>query len=165
MILGIGGLIGAGKSTLCRALVTLGAVHYDADARAKKLMAEHEILPDAGIFLDPVAYENRTKQVWPLVLRDAEKWLQERPAGVFLIESAVLQASGLAALCGDVIEVRAPLSARQERLSGVFTKSEMAAREAFQPAISSPDLVIINDGQTPILALAEAIWAWSKTRI
>ena len=36
-IIGITGQTGAGKSTICRALVTRGAYHIDADAVAKSL--------------------------------------------------------------------------------------------------------------------------------
>ncbi len=163
MIVGVTGRMAVGKSWLCRQLVdSFGCAHYNADARAKVIMAEQNIITDEGIFHDGAAYEKMKKQVWPLVLADAQKWSKKLSVTGF-IESSVLFESGLSSLCDRTIALTADAHLCQSRSK--LSESAYASRVAWQ--LTNVKLKNLCDAnfESEEIALAEKVYAWLTTAI
>lgn len=152
-IIGITGQTGAGKSTICRALVTRGAYHIDADAVAKSLYCKgapilsklqdafgSQILTADGELDRPAlaaaAFRDRDSTarlnaiVHPAVTEKIRAILDEqRKAGVqcVLIDAIALFESGEAALCDRTVGVIAPEAVRLARITARDGLSEADA--------------------------------------
>lgn len=152
-IIGITGQTGAGKSTICRALVTRGAYHIDADAVAKSLYCKgapilsklqdafgSQILTADGALVRPAlaaaAFRDRDSTarlnaiVHPAVTEKIRAILDEqRKAGVqcVLIDAIALFESGEAALCDRTVGVIAPEAVRLARITARDGLSEADA--------------------------------------
>ena len=140
--IGITGGIGSGKSVVCRLFQVLGVPVYDADSRAKWVMAHNaalraeleqvfgsETFDAAGIlnrtylagtvFHDPARLAQLNALVHPHVGHDFETWAlarhQEGHAYV-LKEAALLFESGSYRTLDQIITVFAPLPVRQARV-------------------------------------------------
>ncbi|SHI47063.1 dephospho-CoA kinase [Hymenobacter daecheongensis DSM 21074] len=140
--IGITGGIGSGKSVACRLFQVLGVPVYDADFRAKWVMAHDAALraelvqafgPDtfdaAGnlnrvylakvAFADPARLAHLNALVHPYVGRDFEQWAEtQRQAGHTYIvkEAALLFEAGSHRQLDRIITVFAPLPVRQARV-------------------------------------------------
>jgi dephospho-CoA kinase len=140
--IGITGGIGSGKSVVCRLFAVLGVPVYDADTRAKWVMANDLVLRQelqaafgketfdaAGqlnrAYVAQVAFQNpeRLAQlnslVHPRVGHDFEQWAQARQAAgapYILKEAALLYESGSYKQLDKIITVFAPQSVRQARV-------------------------------------------------
>ncbi len=152
-IIGITGQTGAGKSTICRALVTRGAYHIDADAVAKSLYCKgapilsklqdafgSQVLTADGELDRPAlaaaAFRDRDSTarlnaiVHPAVTEKIRAILDEqRKAGVqcVLIDAIALFESGEAALCDRTVGVIAPEAVRLARITARDGLSEADA--------------------------------------
>lgn len=135
---GITGGIGSGKSTVCRMLVERGVALYDADSRAKKLMASSESLRRAlienfgaetftaeglnraylaaKVFNDAEQLRLLNSLVHPAVIADFEAWAEEQKGQYVVFESAILFEAGLENRVDSVVAVMAPESVRVERV-------------------------------------------------
>lgn len=140
--IGITGGIGSGKSIAARLFQVLGVPIYDADSRAKWIMAhdlalraelEQAFGPDtfdaAGrlnrVYLAKAAFTNPAQLaqlnalVHPHVARDFEHWAEiqrQRGQAYVLKEAALLFEAGSYRQLDRIITVFAPLSVRQARV-------------------------------------------------
>lgn len=135
---GITGGIGSGKSTVCRMLAERGVALYDADSRAKELMATSEALRKmlienfgaetfnaeglnraylAGrVFNDAEQLRLLNSIVHPAVIADFEAWAEAQEGNYVVFESAILFEAGLEDRVDVVVAVMAPESLRVERV-------------------------------------------------
>ena len=137
---GITGGIGAGKSLVCRIFQCLGVLVYDADSRAKDLMATDAILveqikkefsqlayrPDGTldrVYLSKVTfgYQERLEKlnnlVHPRVAFDYQKWWRAHQNSKYLLkEAALLYEAGSYKTVDKIIVVTAPESIRISRI-------------------------------------------------
>ena len=149
---GITGGIGSGKSTVCRMLVERGVALYDADSRAKELMASSESLRRAlienfgaetftaeglnraylaaKVFNDAEQLRLLNSLVHPAVVADFEAWAEEQEGQYVLFESAILFEAGLENRVDSVVAVMAPESVRVERVMARdgHTREQVVAR-------------------------------------
>lgn len=149
---GITGGIGSGKSTVCRMLVERGVALYDADSRAKELMASSESLRRAlienfgaetftaeglnraylaaKVFNDAEQLRLLNGLVHPAVIADFEAWAEKQNGQYVLFESAILFEAGLENRVDSVVAVMAPESVRVERVMARdgHTREQVVAR-------------------------------------
>lgn len=149
---GITGGIGSGKSTVCRMLAERGVALYDADSRAKELMASSESLRRAlienfgaetfaaeglnrqylaaKVFNDAEQLRLLNSLVHPAVIADFEAWAEEQNGQYVLFESAILFEAGLENRVDSVVAVMAPESVRVERVMARdgHTREQVVAR-------------------------------------
>ena len=149
---GITGGIGSGKSTVCRMLVERGVALYDADSRAKELMASSESLRRAlienfgaetftaeglnraylaaKVFNDAEQLRLLNSLVHPAVIADFEAWAEVQNGQYVLFESAILFEAGLENRVDSVVAVMAPESVRVERVMARdgHTREQVVAR-------------------------------------
>ena len=137
---GITGGIGSGKSTVCRMLAERGVAHYDADSRAKELMATSESLRSAlishfgaatfdggvlnraylaeRVFNDAEQLRLLNSLVHPAVIADFEVWAEAQEGNYVIFESAILFEAKLEDRVDVVVAVMAPEELRVERVMG-----------------------------------------------
>lgn len=149
---GITGGIGSGKSTVCRMLAERGVALYNADSRAKELMASSESLRRAlienfgaetftaeglnrqylaaRVFNDAEQLRLLNSIVHPAVVADFEAWAEEQEGQYVLFESAILFEAGLEDRVDSVVAVMAPESLRVERVMARdgHTREQVVAR-------------------------------------
>ena len=140
LLIGVTGGIGAGKSVVCRVFESLGIPVYNADDRAKWLMAHDHLLienikshfgEDAYLdghrlnrtFLASVVFNNQEKLlqlnrlVHPKVGEDFALWIRKNPTSPYLIkEAALLFESGAYRQLNKIINVHAPAQLRKARV-------------------------------------------------
>lgn len=137
---GLTGGIGSGKSTVCRVFSLLGAPVYDADQRAKELMAsdpgvksavlrlfgDKAFLPDGSpdrgylaslVFADTVLLGRLNDIVHPAVGRDYGDWIVRQTGQPYVIrEAALLVETGSYRELDVLITVTAPEAERIRRV-------------------------------------------------
>ena len=183
MIIGITGGIGSGKSTIAKGLAKCGYTVYDCDKEAKRIVEENEKVQKAiihllgseafigkqyntsyvakRVFAEPELLAQLNAIIHPAVLEDIR---QRKPD---FVESAILYESGFDTLCDKIIVVDAPEEVRIARTikrdyQGLATTeniNKVRARMKTQQTHQG-DLLIINDGNTPISELVEKITHW-----
>lgn len=144
------GLIGSGKSEVCKRIAECGYPVYDCDSRAKALYTTDvvrriEAAMDGPICED-VLFDNRKRKalqeiLYPLVRADLESWAAEQTSEVVFVESATAHdAPEFEGFFDEVLEVTAPLAVRVAR----NPKAEL--RSTLQTRPLGPDFIIDNDG-------------------
>ena len=135
---GITGGIGSGKSTVCRMLAERGVAHYEADSKAKELMASSEAVRNAlienfgaetftarglnraylaeRVFNDAEQLRLLNSIVHPAVIADFEAWAEAQEGQYVIFESAILFEAGLEERVDAVVAVMAPEAVRVERV-------------------------------------------------
>lgn len=192
MIIGITGGIGSGKSVIAKQLREMGYAVYDTDSEAKRLIVEdahvreqmeqlfgEEVYRDGvyqtavvaqRVFADKSLLARLNTIVHPTVRADIEDWLLEkggRDSEVCFIECAILYQAGFESLCDKVVAVTAPEDIRLERVIARDhstmdkVRARMRAQNAEQDLLRA-DIVVNNDGQTPISTLCEQILHGAK---
>jgi dephospho-CoA kinase len=139
LLIGITGGIGSGKSTVAKIFSMLGIPIYNADDRAKWLMANDsdlkkqiinnfgkESYSDSGLlnreFLAAQVFSDEEKVktinglVHPAVKADFEKWVSQQQAPYVLKEAALLFETGSYKDLDKLINVSAPLRIRISRV-------------------------------------------------
>lgn len=182
MLIGITGGIGSGKSTICRALAQRGYPVYDTDSRAKELIIHHpdvrrqmidlfgEDIYDedvyftskvaAQVFAHPDLLARLNAIVHPAVRQDILQWQKSLAHPFSFVESAILFSSGLNRLCDYTVCVDAPEHiriARTIRRDGTDINKVRARIHAQKNEADLCDLVLCNDGQTPITQLLDCL--------
>jgi dephospho-CoA kinase len=152
---GITGGIGSGKSTVCRILGEHGVAVYDADSRAKELMATSvevrsaliesfgaECFTSEGLnrsYLAERVFNNAEQLatlnsiVHPAVIRDFEQWAEQQEGNYVVLESAILFEAKLDSRVDVVVSVLAPEELRIERAM----QRDGASREAIVRRIAN----------------------------
>ncbi len=142
-IIGITGGIGSGKSTVCRLFAEYGIAIYEADSRAKAVIAQNEALmlaikkqfgenaylPDGTyhrkyiadiVFQQPEKLAQLNALVHPAVRQDFIDWFAEKQINYshtfVLKEAAILYEAGTDKDCDAVITVYAPKNIRIQRI-------------------------------------------------
>jgi len=172
---GITGGIGSGKSIVTNIFKTLGIPVFDADAAARKVMNEDEILKHnireffgdeayiSGVlnrkyiadivFNDAFKLEKLNAMVHPVTIAMAEAWMQQQNSAYVLKEAAILFESGAAAGLDYVIGVFAPQHLRIQRViqRDKVSREEVLKRMAKQideyMKMKLCDFIITNDEQ------------------
>ena len=138
--MGVTGGIGSGKSMVCRIFQLLGVPVYDADSRAKELMATDSILVEhikkefgrqsyssdghidratlaQTVFVDPVKLEKLNRMVHPRVAEDYDHWLEQHFDKPYVIkEAALIYEAGSWKGLDKVIVVSSPEALRMKRV-------------------------------------------------
>lgn len=152
-IIGITGQTGAGKSTVCKALIQRGYYHIDADRIAKSLYQkgapilkelqaafDSQILTICGeldkkalaaaAFANPTATETLNAIVHPAVTEKIRTILREQRnlgAKAVIIDAIALFESGENALCDRTVGVVAP---EEIRLQRIMARDNLTEEEA-----------------------------------
>ena len=174
------GGIGSGKSLLCRIFSILGTPVYNADQRAKNLMAEdrqlHAMLRDifgpdiirpegpdkkalAGIiFNNPAALKKVNEIVHPRVLTDFMNWCGDQQDAPYVVkEAAILFESGMHFYLDTVILVTAPEELRLQRVMNRDGEPEESIRKRManqwrdEKKIPLAGIILENDNIRPLL--------------
>ncbi len=178
---GLGGGIGAGKSSVARGLVSLGARHVDTDAVYHELLDEDpklrdgivelfgDVLDDAGrpdrarmrgrLLQEPALFRSLEALSHPLIFDRvdalAAQWAGE--GDYLVVEAPLLFESGLDARVAQSIYVTAPLETRWERVrarSGISREQfdAIVARQLDPPEASRrADICLENGGDLAAL--------------
>lgn len=155
-LIGITGMIGAGKSVVSRLLRLKGYPVYDCDSRAKELMdADVQLIADmrqrwgddiqnrdgslnrsriaAVIFSDHEQRAWLNSRVHSLVATDLDCWVQKQN-GLCFVEAAILATSGTADYCSQIWVVDAPRTLRLQRAlqRGGINQEDLIRRDESQ---------------------------------
>lgn len=187
-VIGITGGIGSGKSLVCKIFSILGISIYEADTRAKWLVAHNIPLKNSIIqLLGENAYTasgdyNRewvASQVFnnadlllqlnalihPAVRQDARTWIEDHQQHSFVLyEAALMKAAGDGNAFDKVIVVDAPKALRIKRVKARDGRTEAAIEDIIARQISESkrlkiaDFVINNDEKEPLLDQVLALY-------
>lgn len=179
--IGITGGIGSGKSTVSHIFSILGIPIYDADSRAKYLMAHNKDLKQAiqkafgeeaylkngelnrsflaaQVFSDSEKVKIINGLVHPEVAKDYLQWLSEQKSPYVLREAALMIESGSHKLLDKLIAVFAPENLRIERVkkrdpqrSEAEIKAIIAKQLPEEEKLKLADFIIYNDEQHPLI--------------
>lgn len=136
---GLTGGIGSGKSTIAKIFQVLGIPIFDADATAKTIMNEDEVLKQklvdnfgketyengqlnrpylaSIVFSDPYKLELLNSFVHPATIQAAKHWMDQQQSPYIVKEAALLFESGTAGDLDIVIGVYTPLHLRLQRVA------------------------------------------------
>jgi dephospho-CoA kinase len=171
--IGITGGIGSGKTTVAKVFEVLGVPVYYADAAAKRLMNENEILKGQiqyhfgkecyvngklnRKYLSELVFNNDEKLsllnsiVHPITIADAQAWMQQQTAPYALKEAALIFESGANQQLDYVVGVFAPITLRIQRvinrdqLSPEEVKARMDKQMDESIKMKLCDYVVTND--------------------
>lgn len=178
--IGITGGIGSGKSTVCRIFQILGVPVYNADNKAKYLMANDKALKisiinllgsesyknnhlnrefiASKVFKDKDLLKKLNALVHPAVKNDFIKWSEKQKAPYVIYEAALMIESGSYKLLDKVIVVTAPLELRIARVcerDKVHQEKVLARinnQLSQEEMLKYADHVITNDGKISLIS-------------
>ncbi len=182
---GITGGIGSGKSTIAQVFETLGVPVYYADAAAKRLMNENEVLKKqlqqafgediykdgildrthlaTIVFQDPHKLQLLNSLVHPATIADAANWMQLQKTPYAIKEAALIFESGAQKHLDYVIGVYAPVALRIQRVM----ERDHTTRQAVQTRMARQmdenikmklcEFVITNDEQELVIPQVLAV--------
>lgn len=145
---GLTGGIGTGKTTVAKIFKVLGIPVFDADAAAKKIMNENNVVQQKIIenfgeesfidgnlnrsYLASIVFNNANKLellneiVHPETIKLSKEWMQNQTTAYCIKEAALLFESGSAQGLDYIIGVFAPISLRVKR---VMHRDKITAEE------------------------------------
>lgn len=132
---------------------------YQTALVAQRVFADHSLLAKLNAIVHPAVKADIMNRVSRLASRESQIGNQKI---LFFIECAILYQAGFDSLCDKVVAVTAPEEIRLARAVARdhSTIEKVRARIHAQEAekdVKRADIVINNDGQTPILTLCEEI--------
>ena len=132
---------------------------YQTALVAQRVFADHSLLAKLNAIVHPAVKADIMNRVSRLASRESQVGNHKN---LFFIECAILYQAGFDTLCDKVVAVTAPEEIRLARAVARdhSTIEKVRARIHAQEAekdVKRADLVINNDGQTPILTLCEEI--------
>lgn len=132
---------------------------YQTALVAQRVFADHSLLAKLNAIVHPAVKADIMNQVSRLASQKSQVGNQKN---LFFIECAILYQAGFDTLCDKVVAVTAPEEIRLARAVARdhSTIEKVRARIHAQEAekdVKRADIVINNDGQTPILTLCEEI--------
>lgn len=189
-IIGLTGGIGSGKSFIANGLRSMGYEVYDSDSAAQRLIHDNlcvrsqiELLFGSDIFVNdrfdkqrvsdlvfknPDMLEKLNQIVHPAVTYDLREWANNAADETVFAETAILFESGFSRLCQAVVCITAPLEVRIGRvmLRDHVTRQTVEERIRNQAEqdwiVRQSDLVITNDGETPVGILCRQIQEFAE---
>jgi len=121
----------------------------------------------AQVFADRSLLDKLNRIVHPAVCFDVRHWAQrmeeQEPGKPCFVECAILFESGISAECDKVAEVTAPLETRilrtmlRDGASREQVERRIASQMTEEERCSRADIIIVNDGLTPVDELAEQL--------
>lgn len=132
---------------------------YQTALVAQRVFADHSLLSKLNAIVHPAVKADIMNRVSRLASQESQIGNQKN---LFFIECAILYQAGFDTLCDKVVAVTAPEEIRLARAVARdhSTIEKVRARIHAQEAekdVKRADIVINNDGQTPILTLCEEI--------
>ena len=132
---------------------------YQTALVAQRVFADHSLLAKLNAIVHPAVKADIMNRVSRLASQESQVGNQKN---LFFIECAILYQAGFDTLCDKVVAVTAPEEIRLARAVARdhSTIEKVRARIHAQEAekdVKRADIVINNDGQTPILTLCEEI--------
>ena len=132
---------------------------YQTALVAQRVFADHSLLAKLNAIVHPAVKADIMNRVSRLASQESQIGNQKN---LFFIECAILYQAGFDTLCDKVVAVTAPEEIRLARVMkrDGTTIEKVRARIHAQEAekdVKRADIVINNDGQTPILTLCEEI--------
>ena len=132
---------------------------YQTALVAQRVFADHSLLAKLNAIVHPAVKADIMNRVSRLASQESRIGNQKN---LFFIECAILYQAGFDTLCDKVVAVTAPEEIRLARAVARdhSTIEKVRARIHAQEAekdVKRADIVINNDGQTPILTLCEEI--------
>ena len=132
---------------------------YQTALVAQRVFADHSLLAKLNAIVHPAVKADIMNRVSRLASQESQVGNQKN---LFFIECAILYQAGFDTLCDKVVAVTAPEEIRLARAVARdhSTIEKVRARIRAQEAekdVKRADIVINNDGQTPILTLCEEI--------
>ena len=188
MKIGITGGIGSGKSVVCKVFQAYGISIYDADTRAKYLMANHqeliqEIKKEFGekayknsqldrvfiakrVFNNPEKLKKLNGLVHPIVREDYQNWVEDHCDEPFTLkEAALLIETKSYQELDKLIVVSAPI---QERIRRVKRRDPFRSEDQIKQIIDKQlpegekikkaDFLIKNDESASIVRQVESLY-------
>jgi len=121
----------------------------------------------AQVFADRSLLQKLNAIVHPAVCFDVRHWAirrqQEQPDGLCFVECAILFESGISEECDRIVEVTAPMETRilrtmlRDGASREQVERRIASQMSEEERCSRADIIIVNDGLTPVDELAEQL--------
>ena len=132
---------------------------YQTALVAQRVFADHSLLAKLNAIVHPAVKADIMNRVSRLASRESQV---ENHKNLFFIECAILYQAGFDTLCDKVVAVTAPEEIRLARAVARdhSTIEKVRARIHAQEAekdVKRADIIINNNGQTPILTLCEEI--------
>jgi dephospho-CoA kinase len=178
--IGITGIIGSGKTTVCKIFDILGIPVYNADINAKKLMLSdnhikknmikhfgQDIYSDNGInkpYLSNRIFNSEQDRelvnsiVHPAVIKDFTEWKKLKQQKIVAIETALLYEAKIDKITDCIILVKSPKNILLQRIMQRDNISETDAEKRINsqskniPEKSEQKLkIIINDGKKSLI--------------
>jgi dephospho-CoA kinase len=178
--IGLTGGIGSGKSVVAKIFETLGIPVYNADTRAKYLIAHHpdiqanikryfgdEAYTDGRyntafisnlVFNDPIKLEKLNSIIHPVVIKDANDWFAQQQSHYALKEAALIFESNAQKELDYVIGVNAPEALRikwigeRDRLTEQEIKARIDKQMDQTQKMKLCQFVITNNEEDSLLA-------------